>query len=79
MNVEIITPEKTIYSGIVEMVRVPGTQKPFQMLKNHAPIISTLEKGQVEIRKTDGEIVKFDVKKGYIKCADNKISVIIQK
>lgn len=79
MNVEIITPEETIYSGIVEMVRVPGTQNPFQMLKNHAPIISTLEKGKVEIRKTDGEIVKFDVKKGYIKCRNNIISIIIQE
>ncbi len=79
MNVEIITPEETIFSGIVEMIRVPGTQNPFQMLKNHAPIISTLKKGKVEIRKTDGEMVKFDLNKGYIKCMNNKISVIIQE
>ncbi len=79
MNLEILTPEKTIFNGTVQMVRVPGTKGLFQILKNHAPIISTLEKGKIRLRNMSGNITEFDVNKGYIKCAKNNITILIQE
>ena len=45
MKVEIITPEKKLYSGEANLVKVPGTKGSFEILTKHAPLISTLEKG----------------------------------
>lgn len=52
LNLEIITPEYVIYKGEVEVVTVPGKDGKFQMLKNHAPIVATLEKGIIEVKAT---------------------------
>ena len=49
MNLEIVSPEKTLFTGEVDSVSVPGTDGSFQMLNNHAPIISTLKEGKVKI------------------------------
>ena len=49
MNLEIVSPEKTLFTGDVDSVSVPGTDGSFQMLNNHAPIISTLKEGKVKI------------------------------
>ena len=49
MHLEIATPEQTFFNGEVEALTVPGTQGEFQILNNHAAIISTLKKGQVKI------------------------------
>ncbi len=79
MDLRILTPEKKIYSGMVEMVRVPGTKGLFQILKDHAPIISTLDKGLIRIRDMTGEIQNFPIKSGYIKCIKNQITILIQE
>ena len=50
MYLEIVTPEASIVSGEVESVTVPGVQGPFQMLNNHAPIVSLLTSGMVKFR-----------------------------
>ncbi len=49
MYLEIVTPEATLFSGEVESVAVPGVNGEFEMLKNHAPIVSLLKKGYVKI------------------------------
>ena len=49
MFLEIIYPEKTIYSGEVNSVAVPGVQGEFEMLNNHAAIVSSLKKGYIKI------------------------------
>ena len=49
MYLEIVSPERTLFNGDVESVLVPGTDGSFQMLNNHAPIVSTLIKGTVKI------------------------------
>lgn len=79
MDLSILTPEKTIYTGMVEMVRVPGTKGLFQILKDHAPIISTLDNGIVRLRDVKGEIKEFPIKSGYIKCLKNQITILIQE
>ena len=50
MFLEIVSPEATLFSGTVEAVTVPGVNGEFQMLENHAPVVSILQKGNVKIK-----------------------------
>ena len=49
MFIEIVSPEKTIFTGDVSSVYLPGSEGFFQILDNHAPIVSTLKKGTIEL------------------------------
>ncbi|MDX1652674.1 MAG: F0F1 ATP synthase subunit epsilon [Brumimicrobium sp.] len=49
MKLEIITPEKTMFEGEVEAVQFPGIDGSFQVLKGHAPIISSLSEGKIKV------------------------------
>lgn len=77
MQLEIITPDKKIYSGEVVSVSVPGTDGRFQLLKNHAPIISTLLNGKVKVKDKEGEKL-FDVKGGVVENLNNKIVILAE-
>lgn len=77
MFLEIITPDKRIFSGDVTSVSVPGADGRFQVLNNHAPIISTLQKGQVRIKSSEGEKT-FEVKGGVIEVLKNKVVVLAE-
>ncbi|HMT29890.1 MAG TPA: ATP synthase F1 subunit epsilon [Bacteroidia bacterium] len=77
MYLEIITPDKKIFSGEVTSVHVPGTAGQFQILNNHAPIISTLANGKVKI-KTAAGTQSFDVKGGVVEVLKNKIVVLAE-
>ena len=59
MILEIITPEKQVFSGEVTSVQFPGINGGFEILNNHAPIISTLGKGEIRIITTDKNTKKF--------------------
>ena len=77
MLLEIITPDKKIYSGEVSSVSVPGMNGRFQMLKNHAPIISTLQNGKVKVKDKDG-VKEFEVKGGVVENLKNKIVILAE-
>ncbi len=78
MILEIITPDKKIYSGKVKLVQLPGTKGLFEIMKNHAPIISTLEKGKIKVEEENGEIFFFDVEGGIVENKDDKIIVLAE-
>ncbi|HLN72668.1 MAG: ATP synthase F1 subunit epsilon [Methylococcaceae bacterium] len=78
MLLEIITPDKKVYSGQVRLVQLPGTKGSFEILKNHAPIISTLEKGRIKVIEESGQILYFEVEGGVIENKDNKIIVLVE-
>jgi F-type H+-transporting ATPase subunit epsilon len=78
MTVEIITPEKKIFSGETTMIRVPGTLGSFQILNNHAPIISTLDKGIINMRLKDNSELNFEIETGLIECKNNRIIILIE-
>lgn len=79
MHLEIITPDKKVYEGDVSLIQLPGSKGGFVILKNHAPIISTLEKGVLKIRETNGKEQQFDVDGGVVENKSNKIIVLIEK
>ncbi len=78
MLLEIISPDKKLFSGEVISIQVPGSRGSFQILKNHAPIISTLEKGKINILGEDGNRTYFEVDGGVIEAKNNKIIVLAE-
>jgi F-type H+-transporting ATPase subunit epsilon len=77
MTLEILTPDKKIFEGEVTSVTVPGTMGSFQILRDHAPIISTLEDGPVIIKSKTSEET-FNIKGGVVEVLKNKIIVLAE-
>jgi F-type H+-transporting ATPase subunit epsilon len=78
MNISVLTPDKEIFQGAITSVKVPGSLGQFQVLKNHAPIVSSLEKGNVTIVKENGEKMTFGIKGGFIEVLNNEVSLLVQ-
>jgi len=78
MLLEIITPDKSIYSGKVKLVQLPGAKGAFEILNNHAPIISILTKGKIKVIEESGNEIYFDVDGGVAENKDNKIIVLAE-
>jgi len=77
MNLEIVSPEKTIYSGEAESVTLPGINGLFTILNRHAPIISALKKGVVSYR-VNGKDEETTINEGFVEVKNNKVSVCIE-
>jgi F-type H+-transporting ATPase subunit epsilon len=78
MYIEVITPDKRLFAGEVKLVKLPGAMGSFEILNNHAPIISTLEKGEVIIKGMHNEITRINITGGLVESADNKIIVLAE-
>lgn len=74
--VELINPTKIIYQGEVDTIWLPGYMSPFQVLPNHAPLLSVLEKGAIKIKIND-QYKDFDIEGGIVEVKDNKLRVLI--
>jgi F-type H+-transporting ATPase subunit epsilon len=75
INLEIITPEKIIYNDTVDSVTVPGTSGSFQVLKNHAPLMSTIEIGTITVKKNN-EPAYFATAGGTIEVLNNGVLIL---
>ena len=73
-----LTPEKEIFNGNIQSVKVPGTNGQFEVLNGHAPIVASLSEGEVRIIDENGERTSFNISKGFIEVLDNEVSVLIQ-
>jgi F-type H+-transporting ATPase subunit epsilon len=78
MYLEIITPDKKVFEGEVKLIQLPGSKGGFEILKNHAPIISTLEKGTIKIQDKNNKEQFFEVDGGVIENKANKIIVLVE-
>ena len=90
MKLEIVTPEKDIYSGEVDMVNFPGSDGSFGVMKDHAAIVSTLKEGTIKVTQVDGGVnqidpkastdkeLLFDVKGGVVEVNNNHIIVLAE-
>ncbi|WP_417884832.1 F0F1 ATP synthase subunit epsilon [Zunongwangia sp.] len=91
MYLEIVTPEAMVFQADVDAVKVPGINGEFQMLNNHAPIVSTLTDGTVKINlasasteieklssdfKQEGKELFYDIKGGVLEMKDNKAIIL---
>ena len=78
MLLEIITPEKKVFQGEVNSVQLPDTNGKFEVLNNHAPIISTLTKGDVRVIDSNNKTELFEINGGVIEMQNNKIIVLAE-
>jgi F-type H+-transporting ATPase subunit epsilon len=76
LDLEIISPEKKVYSGKVKSVTIPGTKGNFQVLFNHAPLISTIEIGIIKLDLSDDSTRIFTTSGGSAEVLDNKVLIL---
>ena len=76
MKLEIISPEKTLFSGEVELVTLPGTAGKFTILNNHAPIISSLAAGMM-VYRANGLDNELEIEGGVVELRNNSVTVCI--
>jgi F-type H+-transporting ATPase subunit epsilon len=76
MVVEIITPDAKLFEGEVASIKLPGANGGFEILNNHAPIISTLTAGEISVALGQGKSESFEIQGGVIEMQNNKIIVL---
>ncbi|MCZ2222042.1 MAG: ATP synthase F1 subunit epsilon [Chitinophagales bacterium] len=78
MTLEILTPEKKLYSGDVYGVQLPGITGLFEVLDKHAPLVSALGKGNVKILKTKSTFENYSISGGFVEVLNNKATVLVE-
>lgn len=78
MFLEILTPDKKLFSGDAEYVDVPGEAGRTGILTDHAPLISALKAGKVSVRDTDKKEHQFDIKGGIMEVRNDKVIVLAE-
>lgn len=77
LNLKIVSPEKVVFEGTVDRVVVPGTNGEFEILANHAPIISTLEPGKLRYGNSERKH-QLEISGGFVEVKKNDISVCVE-
>ena len=78
MQLEILTPEKKIFSGEVYGVQLPGTEGSFELLDRHAAIVSSLGKGTIKILKDKTSTESYTIESGFVEMINNKATVLVE-
>ncbi|MBQ6956047.1 MAG: F0F1 ATP synthase subunit epsilon [Bacteroidales bacterium] len=78
MQVKIIKPDTTLYEGQATLIQLPGTGGLFEILENHAPIISSLAAGNIRLQTDGHEEKTFEIKAGVVKGQENNILILVQ-
>jgi F-type H+-transporting ATPase subunit epsilon len=79
MNLEILTPEKKVFSGDVYGVQLPGITGSFEVLEKHAPLVSALKAGRLKILKDkNNHLAFFDIQSGFVEVINNNVSVLVE-
>ncbi len=79
MNLEILTPEKKLFSGNVYGVQLPGITGLFEVLDRHAPLVSALKAGKMKILKDKNTHVSFyEIRSGFVEVLNNTVTVLVE-
>ncbi|MFZ9240095.1 MAG: ATP synthase F1 subunit epsilon [Chitinophagaceae bacterium] len=79
MQIEILTPEKKIYTGDVYGIQLPGVSGSFEILDKHAPLVSALKKGVIKILlDSKGKTTSYNISSGFIEVLNNKATVLLE-
>lgn len=77
MQLEIISPDKSLYQGDVTLVQFPGQEGSFEILPSHAPMIAALQAGTIRFIETDNSSKTFDIKGGVVEVLKDKVLVLV--
>ena len=78
MTLEILTPERKLFSGEVYGVQLPGIDGSFEILDRHAPIVSALKKGNLKILNSKTSSSNFTIQGGFVEVLNNKATVLVE-
>ncbi len=78
LRLEIVSPSGSVFSGDVTGVQAPGVEGSFEVLANHAPMISALEVGTIRISVPGGEPIVFATSGGFLEVINNQVSVLAE-
>jgi F-type H+-transporting ATPase subunit epsilon len=78
MTLEILTPEKKIFSAEVYGVQLPGITGLFEVLDKHAPIVSALKNGKLKILKDKTSTISYTIQSGFVEVLNNKTTVLVE-
>ena len=77
LTLEIVTPEQTAFRGVVEEVTIPGTEGEFGVLKGHAPLLSSVDDGELSFIR-DHKKTRYAVHTGYVEVSFSKVTVLVE-
>jgi F-type H+-transporting ATPase subunit epsilon len=79
MKIEILTPEKKLFSGNAYGVQMPGLTGSFEVLEKHAPLISALKAGTVKVLgDKQQDLAKFAIQGGFVEVLNNQVTVLVE-
>ncbi len=79
MTLEILTPERKLFSGEVYGVQMPGISGLFEVLDKHAPLVSALKAGRVKVlRDKQAHTTSFAIQGGFVEVLNNKVTVLVE-
>ncbi len=78
MTLEILTPERKIFSGDVYGVQLPGISGLFEVLDKHAPLVSALKAGKLKILKDKTATSSYSIQSGFVEVLNNKTTVLVE-
>ncbi|MFT3679979.1 MAG: ATP synthase F1 subunit epsilon [Ferruginibacter sp.] len=78
MTLEILTPERKIFSGDVYGVQLPGIAGLFEVLDKHAPMVSALKAGKLKILNDKSNTTSYTIQSGFAEVLDNKTTVLVE-
>ena len=78
MTLEILTPEKKIFSGDVHGVQLPGIDGMFEVLEKHAPLVSALKAGKLKILKDKTSNIHYTIQGGFVEVLNNRATVLVE-
>jgi F-type H+-transporting ATPase subunit epsilon len=78
MNLQILTPEKKLFSDDVFGVQLPGIEGSFEVLDKHAPLVSALAKGTLKVLKNKNATVSYTISGGFVEVLNNRATVLVE-
>jgi F-type H+-transporting ATPase subunit epsilon len=78
MNLEILTPERKLFSDEVYGVQLPGVSGSFEVLENHAALISALKSGRIKVLSDKNHSTLFEIKSGFVEVLTNRVTVLVE-
>ncbi len=76
--IEIVAPDRRAFQGEARGLRAPGAEGSFQVLKDHAPMIATIEVGPIFVTSMNGEKIGFATSGGFVEVLSNKVTVLTE-
>ncbi|OIP01465.1 MAG: ATP synthase F1 subunit epsilon [Bacteroidetes bacterium CG2_30_33_31] len=78
MNVEIISPDKSIFKGELNLIQLPGIDGSFEIMDHHAPLVSILKKGKIKLVDAKKKVDFIEINGGVIEVLNNYVKILVE-